>query len=84
MVDPDLVSLPLANTFIRLALDAEELGYAFGSNPDQVIVAALLNNRASWLPPEYPHLLGAIQRLRSISPVWWHTLNYVHERNWRD
>ena len=82
MIDPNQISTPLANNFIRLARLAEEEGYAIGSTSEQ-IVAALINGRVDWLPAIYSDPLAAIKRLHAGGSDWWHTMLYVHGLDWR-
>ena len=84
MTESNLVSVRLACEFLHSAREAKEAGFAFGPSPDGIIVDALLNGRMDWLPPECPHPLDAVQRILSLSPVWWHTLMHVHGLRWRE
>ena len=83
MIDPDKISAPLVRNFIRLARLAEQEGCAIGSTSEQ-IVAALINDRADWLPSSYPEPLSAIKRLHAGGSDWWHTMLYVHGMDWRE
>ncbi len=83
MINPELVSVPLLREFIRLARLARREGYPIGSTSES-IVAALLNGRADWLPQPYLDPLEAIKRLHAGGPEWWHTMLYVHGRDWRE
>lgn len=83
MIDPNKISMPLARKFIDLARLAKREGYSIGSTSER-IVAAFINDRADWLPPDYPEPLAAIKRLHAGGADWWHTMLYVHGTDWRE
>ena len=82
MYDPKLVDTRLAAKFIALAQRAAKAGRPIGSMTEQM-VAALLNDRWDWMPPDYPKPLEAIVRLHRGGADWWHTMLYVYERGWK-
>jgi len=81
MIDYNLVSLDLAEEFVRLARQAEGKDQ-LGREYEEQIVAAFLNNRMDWLPRNYPDPLSALKRLNGGGSDWWHTLLYVHDQGW--
>lgn len=82
MYEAKLVDPQLAARMISLARKASAAGMSIGSTTER-IVGALLNDRADWLPPDYPLPLEAIMRLHSGGSDWWHTMLYVYDRGWK-